>query len=192
MNAPAPTYVPRFFVKQRITMMVNRYEILAANPDDTPGGLVAVAQQKRMAFKEEVTFFADEQRTRPVFAFKARRRLDLSAGYDVTDEHGRQIGFFKKELGASLLRSTFRIEGPGYVGTGTERSQLVALVRRFTDLPFLRFHFDFTDDASGQLLFSSDRQASLRDRYTVDVADPRIDFRVAAAVAVALDALLAR
>lgn len=192
MNAPAPTYVPRFFVKQKITMMVNRYEILGANLDGTPGPVIAVAQQKRMAFKEQVTFFADEQRTRPVFAFQARRKLDLSAGYDITDEHGRQIGFFKKEFGASLLRSTFTIEGPGYVGTGSERSQLVALLRRFTDVPFLRFHFDFTEDGTGAPLLSSDRKASLRDRYTVDVADPRVDFRVAAAVAVGLDALLAR
>ncbi len=30
---PAAMVVPAFFVKQRITVMVNRYEILAANPD---------------------------------------------------------------------------------------------------------------------------------------------------------------
>lgn len=192
MNASAPTHVPRFFVKQKITMMVNRYEVVAANPDGSLGQVIAVAQQKRMAFKEQVTFFADESRTRPVFAFKARRKLDLNAGYDITDEAGRPLGFFKKEFGASLLRSTFLVEGPGYAGRGQERNQAVALVRRFTDVPFLRFHFDFTDAQTGQLLFSSDRQASLRDKYTVEVPDPRVDFRVAAAVAVGLDALMGR
>jgi hypothetical protein len=40
--------VPAFFVKQRITVMVNRYEILAANPDGTEGHLLALAEQKRM------------------------------------------------------------------------------------------------------------------------------------------------
>jgi len=47
----APTRVPRFFVRQKITLMVNRYEILAANPDGSEGALIAFAQQKRMQFK---------------------------------------------------------------------------------------------------------------------------------------------
>jgi hypothetical protein len=40
---PPPMVVPRFFVKQRITVMINRYEILAANPDGTEGQLLALA-----------------------------------------------------------------------------------------------------------------------------------------------------
>ena len=105
-----------------------------------------------MAFKEQVTFYSDESKTRPVFGFKARARLDLNSGYDITDETGQQIGFFRKDFGASLLRSTFHIEGPGYTGTGQERSQLVALVRRFTDIPFLPIHFDYVDSAGAPLL----------------------------------------
>ncbi len=41
-------------------MMVNRYEVSEANPDGSPGRLLALAQQKRMAFKEQVTFYADD------------------------------------------------------------------------------------------------------------------------------------
>ena len=41
-------------------------------------------------------------------------------------------------------------------------------------------------------LISIERQATVRDKYTVRVPDPRVDFRVAAAVAVGMDALLAR
>ena len=111
---------------------------------------MALAEQKRMAFKEQVTFFTDESKTRPVFGFKARRKLDLNAGYDITDEQGQPIGFFKKDFGASLLRSTFHVEGPGYAGTGQERNQMVALLRRFTDFSFLPVHFDFADP-HGQL-----------------------------------------
>ncbi|KQY63648.1 MULTISPECIES: hypothetical protein [unclassified Nocardioides] len=187
----AEMYVPQFFVKQKITMMVNRYEIIAANPDGTEGQLLALAEQKRMAFKEQVTFFSDAAKTRPVFGFKARKKIDLNAGYDVTDEQGQPIGFFRKDFKASLFRSTFHIEGPGFAGTGQERSGLVAVLRRFSDIPFLRFHFDFTDP-NGAQLFSSERKGSLRDKYTVTVHDQRVDFRVAAAVAVGLDALLAR
>lgn len=185
-------HYPQFFVKQKFTMMVNRYDILAANPDGSIGQLLAFAEQKRFAFKEQVTFFADASKTRPVFGFKARQVIDLNAGYDITDEAGRQIGFFRKDFGASLLRSTFHLEGPGYAGTGQERNQLVAILRRFTDLAFLPVHFDFVETSTGQPLMSSTRQFSMRDKYTITVPDPRVDFRVAAAVAVGLDALMSR
>jgi hypothetical protein len=144
-----------------------------------------------MAFKEQVTFFSDASKARAVFGFKARRKLDLNAGYDVTDETGAQIGFFRKDFGASLLRSTFHLEGPGFAGTGQERSMLVAIVRRFSDIPFLPIHFDFVG-SDGASLLSVERQGSVRDKYTVRVPDERVDFRVAAAVAVGLDALMSR
>lgn len=187
----AAMYVPTFYVKQRLTMMVNRYEIIAANPDGSFGQLMGLAEQKRFAFKEQVTFYSDDAKTRPVFGFKARKAIDLNAGYDITDEAGQQIGFFRKDFGASLLRSTFHLEGPGYAGVGQERSQLVALLRRFTEISFLPFHFDFTEP-NGTVLMSSERQPTLRDKYTVHVPDERVDFRVAAAVAVGLDALMQR
>jgi hypothetical protein len=184
-------HVPEFFVLQRFHLMVNRYEVVAANADGSTGELLAFAEQKRMAFREQVTFFRDTAKTSPIFSFKARAVIDLGAGYDVTDEHGTSLGFFKKDFGRSLLRSTFRIEGPGFSGVGQERNQVVALLRRFTDVSFLPVHFDF-HDPDGNLLFASSRQMALRDRYTVTVPSAAIDFRFAAALAVALDALMAR
>ena len=187
----AQMYLPRFYVRQKLTMMVNRYEIIEAHEDGSDGRLMAIAQQKRLAFKEQVTFYRDEERTLPVFSFQARQRLDLGAGYDVRDADGGHLGSFRKDFGASLLRSTFQLSAPGLESTGRERNQLVALVRRFVDIP-LPFHFDFVDTATGQVVMTSERQVSLRDRYTVAVLDPRIDFRLAASMAVGLDALLAR
>jgi uncharacterized protein YxjI len=183
-------HVPLFFIGQRLTMMVNRYEIRVPGPDGRPGELLAVAQQKRMAVKEQVTFYADEQRTRPVFSFRARKALDLASGYDVYDEAGQPLGAFRKDFGKSLLRSTFHLSGPGLEATGQERNVAVAIARRVVDLPFA-FHFDFRD-ATGQVVMSVERQFSMRDRYTVTVPDPRLDFRLAAAMAVALDALMGR
>jgi hypothetical protein len=186
-----PVHVPVFLLRQRFAMTTNRYEVQALEPNGQVGPTLAMADQKRFAFKEEVTFYADETRTRRVFGFKARAVLDLNAGYDVFDENHQQLGFFRKDFGASLLRSTFHLEGPGYVGTGQERSQAVALLRRFADIPFLPIHFDYAT-SEGQPLLSVERQGTVRDRYTVRVPDPRVDFRVAAAVAVAMDALMAR
>jgi uncharacterized protein YxjI len=195
------TSAQRFTLRQKITMMVNRYELRALGDDGVEGPLIALAQQKRMAFKEQVTFYSDEARTQPVFAFKARKRLDLNAGYDVTDAQGTPIGEFRKDFGKSLLRSTWHLATPdGLVAIGRERSQGVAVARRaielIGDLPiFLRFHFDFTA-SDGQVVLTSERQRSLRDRYevTVPVLDNgwQLDWRVAASMAVALDALQAR
>lgn len=189
-----------FYVKQKITMVVNRYEIRAALPDGGEGPVVAVAQQKRFAFKEQVVFYADDDKRHPVFGFKARQRIDLAATYDVTDAEGRSIGYFRKQFGASLLRSTWDLGlADGTELVGRERNQNVAIARRVWDMlpvvgdlpsPFL-FHFDFTD-AGGQVLVSSVRKASLRDRYEVTVPGGRVDGRVAAAMAVALDALQGR
>lgn len=187
----AQMHLPRFYVRQKLTMMVNRYEITEAHEDGSDGRLMAIAQQKRMAFKEQVTFFRDEGRTQPVFSFQARQRMDLNAGYDVRDAGGAHLGSFRKDFGQSLLRSTFHLSAPGLEATGRERNQVVAILRRFVDLPF-SFHFDFVDQQTGQVVMSSERQMSLRDRYTVTVPDPRIDFRLAASMAVGLDALLAR
>jgi uncharacterized protein YxjI len=181
----------RFFVKQRLTMMVNRYEIRDANPDGSIGGLLAVAQQKRMAFREQVTFYTDEARTVPVFSFRARQAMDLAAVYDVFDAAGIPIGYFQKDFTASLLRSSFHLGGPGIDAYGQERNVAVGVLRRFSEFAF-PVHFDFTDTQTGAVVLSSSRQMTLGDRYTVEVPDPRIDFRLAAAMAVGLDTLLQR
>ena len=183
-------HLPTFFVTQKLTLMVNRYEIRADGGDGKPGQLMAMAQQKRMAFKEQVTFYSDEQRTRPVFSFKARKTIDLGSGYDVVDEAGAPLGFFRKDFGKSLLRSTFHLSGPGLEATGQERNQIVAIARRLVDFPFA-FHFDFADP-EGKVVMSVERQFSMRDRYAVTVPDERLDFRLAAAMAVGLDALMGR
>ncbi|MFU8947529.1 hypothetical protein ACLRGF_12450 [Mycetocola zhadangensis] len=191
MTNPTAQYAPRFFVKQRITMMVNRYEIIEALPDGSEGRMFAVAQQKRLAMKEQVTFYSDDSKTQPLFGFRARQMMDLASVYDVTAADGTVLGSFQKDFGASLLRSSFHLNGPGLEAYGQERNAAIAIVRRFVDLP-LAFHFDFTDRATGAPVLTSERQFSLRDRYTVTVPDQRVDFRLAASLAVGLDALMAR
>jgi hypothetical protein len=192
--------VPRFHVRQKITMMVNRYQVVAVAPDGSEGPLLAFAEQKRLKLKEEVRFFTDESRRQPVFSFKARQRLDVRAEHDVLDAEGRAIGSFRKEFGASLLRSTWTLEAPGLRARGQERRPVIALLRRvWSVIPYLGdvwvpfvFHFDFVDTTTGAPVMSSERRKAVRDRYDVTVQDPRLDFRVAASMAVALDALQSR
>lgn len=181
-------------------MMVNRYEVTSANPDGTEGSVLAFAQQKRMSFKEEVTFYTDATRSTKLFSFKARHGLDVRAEHDVFDTDGNAIGWFKKEFATSLLRSTWQLSYAGVQARGQERRPIIAILRRVWDfipvlgevwVPFV-FHFDFVDISNGQTVMVSERKKSIRDRYVVTVPDPRLDFRVAASMAVALDALQSR
>jgi uncharacterized protein YxjI len=202
MTQPAVT--EHYSLRQKITLMVNRYEIRAVDVSGAEGPVIAVAQQKRMAFKEQVTFFADEARTQPVFSFKARTRMDLGATYDVFDAEGTPIGWFRKDFAKSLLRSSWHLGTPdGLEAFGTERNKNVAIVRRVwgfvpavgeIPLPFI-FHFDFTAP-DGSLVLSSERKRSLRDRYDIHLPQAstgwQLDWRLGLSMAVALDALQSR
>ncbi|MEV6366491.1 hypothetical protein FXF53_12855 [Micromonospora sp. WP24] len=182
----------RFHIRQRVRLMVNQYEVLAVAPDGSEGQLLAFAQQKRLAFKEQVTLYTDDSKQQPVLGFKARQALDLGATYDVTDATGNPVGLFRKNFAQSLLRSTWHVEQAGLPPvTGQERSLPVALLRRFVDsLSWLPYHFDFIAD--GQPVFSVVKKWGLRDRYVVEIQHPQIDRRLVIAMAIALDALQAR
>ncbi|GIJ76019.1 Uncharacterized protein YxjI [Micromonospora phaseoli] len=182
----------QFHIRQRVRFMVNQYEVHSVAPDGSEGGLLAFAQQKRLAFKEQVTIYTDDSKQQPLLGFKARQRLDLGATYDVTDHAGNPIGLFRKDFAQSLLRSTWHVEQAGLPNvTGQERSMPVALVRRFVEsLSWLPYHFDFVAD--GQPIFTVVKKWGLRDRYVVEIQNPQIDRRLVIAMAVALDALQGR
>jgi uncharacterized protein YxjI len=130
--------------------------------------------------------------------------MDLAATYDITDANGASIGSFRKDFAKSLLRSTWQLNtADGLQAIGTERNHMIAILRRVWGLlpvigdvpiPFV-FHFDFTA-SDGSIVLSSERKRSLRDRYNVELPATangwRLDWRVGAAMAVALDALQAR
>jgi hypothetical protein len=144
------------------------------------GSAPRFAEQKRLQLKEEVQFFTDESKQRRVFSFKARQRLDVRAEHDVLDEQGRPIGWFRKEFGASLLRSTWTLAGPGLEARGQERRPVHRRAARvWTVLPYVGdvwvpfvFHFDFADAATGAPVLTSERRKAVRDRYDVTVHDP--------------------
>lgn len=182
----------RFEVTQRITLMINRYEVRTADG----GELVAFVEQKRAALKEQVTLYADQDRQQVLAAFRARQILDVGATYDVTAPDGTPIGLFRKDFGKSLARSTWHLEQPGLgTATGSERSLGIALTRRawelVADFPFpIPYHFDFHLD--GQRVIAVEKKLGIRDRYLVTVEHPGIDRRLAIAQAIALDALQSR
>ena len=182
----------QLIVRQRIRLMVNQYEVHGVSPDGREAGVLAFAQQKRMAFKEQVTLYTDDTKTTPLLGFKARQVIDLGATYDVTDASGTPIGLFRKNFKESLLRSTWHLEQPGYAEMiGRETSMAVAILRRFIDsLSWLPYHFEFL--IGERPAFSVVKKWGLRDKYVITIHDPAIDRRLVTAMAVALDALQAR
>ena len=154
--------------------------------------MLAFAQQKRMKLREEVIFYTDDTKSEIFFSFKSRNVLDIHGVTDIFDGNGQVIGQFRKDFKASLLRSTYYVGQNGLAeARGEERSLANAIVRRFTDISFIPYHFDFGKDDGGPVM-SVVKKWGLRDKYHVTVYDAGYDFRVLAAMAVALDVLQSR
>ncbi len=200
---------PRLIVVQKITAFANRYMIYKAAADGSKGELVALAQQKRLAFREKVTFYNDEAKTQVVFSFRAEKVMDIHGRYFVEDPTGSIIGGFKKEFAKSLVNSTWNIldkNGKPKI-TVSESNQALAILRRFGSLipivgmvieivtAILRYHFDFTDTVDGQVIGRYEKTKIIRDHYRLSMTDEAYsaeDWRVIASMAVALDALQSR
>jgi uncharacterized protein YxjI len=204
--AADPREHDRFFIRQRFSLMINRYEVSTLGSDEkSPGEPVCFVEQKRMKLKEDLRAFTDDSKATEVFRIKAQQVWDPRARYNVTDPAGQETGQLQKVFGESLLRSTWRIydSAGNQVGWARERSLSVALFRRLIGLvPFIGgfadwlpipYHFDYfiEDRRIGGL----ERILGVRDRYRLDVAgdsEREIDRRVLLALAVGMDALQAR
>lgn len=201
---------PRLYVEQKITPFVNRYKVFGVDPaTETKGELVALAQQKRIAFKEKVSFYTDEQKSQLAFTFRAEKVLDVHGRYIVEDADGNVVGMFKKEFAASLLISTWKVMGPDEAVAFDlmESSKGLAIFRRVAGfIPFvgdvaeliallLRYHFVFKDPATGEAVGTYRKLTLFRDHYELamtDEAAAKCDWRVLAAMGVGLDALQSR
>ena len=104
-----------------------------------------------------------------MFASRPARRSTSTPATTSPTRPRQQIGFFRKDFGASLLRSTFHIEGPGYQGTGQERSQAVALICAGSPTSRSCRSTSTSSTPTAQPLLGVERQGIVRDRYTVHV-----------------------
>jgi uncharacterized protein YxjI len=189
------TTADRFVIDQLIRPMVNLYRISA---DGQP---IAFVRQKRMAIKEDIRFFANEDETEELFRLKARAVMEFSGRYDVTTPEGERIGVLGKVFGRSLFRSTWRVldAAEQELAIATERSFTVAILRRAAEaIPYADFipiPFHFTIDRGDRHIGDMNRRLGFRDTYELDVAgdvERAIDRRLAVALGIALDALQSR
>lgn len=200
---------PKLIVEQKITPFANKYLIYGAEADGSRGELIAFAQQKRLAFREKVTFYTDESKSQAVFSFRAEKVVDIHGRYIVENEKDEQLGSFKKEFKRSLISSTWTILSADNQPKWqlAESNHTLAILRRFGGFipvigaffeiitALLRYHFDIKDLASGQVIGKYQKTKLLRDHYLLSMDDEsyeQTDWRTLAAMAVALDALQSR
>lgn len=199
---------PRLIVEQKITAFVNRYEIYSAKDDGSKDNLLAFAEQKRLAFKEKVSFFTDASKQNVVFTFRAEKVMDVHGKYFVEDTDGNLIGAFRKQFGKSLLNSTWDMLSTNdeVKVTISESNMALAIARRYIGwLPivgelfdlatnFIKYHFSFRS-ADGSEVGMYRKVTLFRDHYLLSVTDEAYaqqDWRTFAAMAVGLDALQSR
>jgi uncharacterized protein YxjI len=190
----------RYLVDQVVRPIANLYRITPLTNGDTPTTPpVAFVRQKKMAIREDIRFFADEQETEELFQIKARNILDLGGSrYDVYAGE-RQIGALEHQFKASLVRSTWQVrDGSNQeLAVARERSLAMAIARRLVNfvpdyglLIPIPYNFDLLID--GSTIGKMDRKFKLRDQYVLDLSgdhERRLDRRLAIALAIGLDAL---
>jgi hypothetical protein len=147
-----------FFIDQLIRPVANLYRISTLGPDGSSAGEpLAFVRQRKLAIKEDIRFYAEEDEREELFRLRARKMMELAGRYDVLAPTGESHGVLQKVFGASLLRSTWRILDPDEreVGKAYERSAPIALLRRAIDfVPYgelvpIVFHFTIEADGRG-------------------------------------------
>jgi uncharacterized protein YxjI len=189
----------RFRIDQLVRPMVNLYRVAPLAAGEVPLPPVAFVRQKRMAFKEDIRFFADEGESQEVFRIKARRVIDIGGRYDVHDASGQPIGVLEHQFKKSLLRSTWRILSPAdeELAVAKEKSAFLAIARRVVDfVPYgewVPIPYDFVIHSGERELGHFTRKLlAIRDTYTLDLSsdtEKRVDRRLAIALGIGLDAL---
>jgi uncharacterized protein YxjI len=111
--------------------------------------LVCMAKQKAFKLKEEIHFYHDEAKTQLFFSVKARKVLDFSATYDITDATGKHIASLKRQgLSSAFVRDIWEIHDVNgqQMGQIAEDSDTLGVLRRHVDMIslFLPQKYDIT------------------------------------------------
>jgi uncharacterized protein YxjI len=192
MTTSAPAYALE--LRQRFTPLQNRYDLVGIEASGVESPL-GYAEQKRFSLKEKVTFWSGADRGQVVFTIAARNVFEIAGTYDVAAADGTVLATIAKDVVSSFTRSTYTVDVAGRRLVGKERGTIKALARRaveiLTDWPWIfPIHFDFTSDDG--LAMSIERQMRLRDVYRIQISDGTLDWRVAGALAVTVDAFMNR
>jgi uncharacterized protein YxjI len=104
---------------------------------DPTGQVVLFANMKAFKLKEDIRLYEGEDMQTELLLIAARRVLDISSEYDVTDSQtGQKVGVLKRKGLKSMVRDEWILMDSmdQTIGTIREDSTAMALIRRF--IPF--------------------------------------------------------
>ena len=89
------------------------FKIIAIAPQiavrDAAGSLVMYVKQKAFKLKEDVTIFADEAQSRPMYRIGADRIIDFNAKYEISAASGEKLGAVRRQGMKSLWKSHYDV-----------------------------------------------------------------------------------
>lgn len=92
------------------------FKFAAINPQvrviDASGQLVAYVKQKAFRLKEDITIFADEAQSQPLYRMNANRILDFRANYAITTPQGQSVGAVYRPGARSIWKANYTISDP--------------------------------------------------------------------------------
>lgn len=124
--------------------------------NDTQGNMVMFVKQKAFKLKEDIRVYTDKSQNDEVFHIQARKVLDVSATYDVTDQTtGEKVGALKRKgLASTFIQDSWELldNNDALIGEISEDSTILALVRRYaTNLIPQSFSFKTNGSEVAQL-----------------------------------------
>lgn len=183
----------RLELRQHFTVMVNRWDLTRVAPSQAQLGFI---EQKRMTLRERVTCW-DQARANVLFTVQAENIIELAGKYVVADGGGQQLARIEKDFKGSLAQSKYRVLTGAGTYTVREKGRVRAILRRawgiVVDWPWLLpIQFELLRDGGAEAGSIRRQWSRLRDVYDIDIHDDALDERVAAAMAVAIDAFMNR
>jgi hypothetical protein len=109
---------------------------------DATGQLVSYVKQKAFRLKEDVTIFADEEQTQPVYRIKANKIIDIGATYSIGTSDGRPLGAVRQHGMRTFWKATYDIldEVGTAIGLVHEQDPWVKVLDGLIgEIPFLGF-----------------------------------------------------
>ena len=93
------------------------FKLIALAPQiyvrDAAGQLRMYVKQKMLKLREQVTVFADEAQTVPLYHINADRVIDFNARYNISAPDGRPLGSVQRRGARSLWRANYEIMREG-------------------------------------------------------------------------------
>lgn len=150
---------------------------------DATGRLVGYVKQRAFRLREDVTIFADEVQTQPLYHIKANKIIDIGATYSISTSEGRPLGAVRQRGMRTFWKATYDIvdESGNAIGLIHEQDAWVKVLDGLVgEIPLLGFVIQqwinptyLIDGADGVTLLRLRKRPSLIERrFVVEQESP--------------------